>query len=83
MYEIYKLNEDLYQIHSSFANEKAMEGTLAAIIVYASTALGFDIDELEYAFLNMIENDTDSAHFGVNRTFIYSFNKKEKYGKVS
>lgn len=78
MYEIYKVDEDLYQIHSSFHGETAMEGTLVGITTYATYSLGFKIEELEYAFIDMIRNENDSAHFGINKTFIYSFNKKER-----
>jgi hypothetical protein len=58
-----------------------MEGTLLAILTYAVYTLGFDIKELEIALFEMLERDMDGAHFGINRTFIYAFNKNEK--KVS
>lgn len=78
MYEIYKLDNGLYQIHSSFYGEKAMEGTLLAILTYAAHTLNFDPNELEFALVDMLQKDKDSAHFGINRTFIYSFNKRDK-----
>jgi hypothetical protein len=82
MYEIYKLSEDLYQIHSSFSNEQAMEGTRIAILTYATHILGFKPDELETGLLDMLKLNRDSAHFGINRMFIYSFNKSEKYRRT-
>lgn len=78
MYELYKLNEDLYQIHSSFYGDEAKEGTLLAIITYATYTLGFNVGELEYALLDMLKNDYDGAHFGTNRTFLFSFDRSSK-----
>lgn len=78
MYNLYKLDEDLYQIHSSFYGEKAMEGTLVAIVTYMVTNLLFTVDEIECAVMAMHHEDMDAAHFGVNRTFIYPFNRNPK-----
>ena len=81
MYEIYKIDPDTFQIHSHYAQDRSMEGSQLAILTYAAFSLGFDPDELQAALLNMIETGTDSAHFGVNRTFLYCFNRSER--KVS
>jgi len=80
MYNLYKLGDDLYEIHSSFG-ETAMQGTLLAILTYATHNLKFDPDELQQALLNMLETDMDSAQFGINRTFIFAFNKDTKRPK--
>lgn len=77
MYEIYKLDNDLYQVHSTFTGVKSMEGTLLAILTYCTHVLGFNPSELEYALLNMIETENDAAQFGINRDFIYSFSRKK------
>lgn len=81
MYEIYKINEDLYQVHSTFTGETSMEGTCLAILTYCVHTLGFEASELEYALLDLIKTDRNAAHFGTAKRFIYSFNRKEKYGK--
>ena len=78
MYNIYKLNDDLYQIHTSLYQELSFEGPLLAILTHATFNLGFDPDELEYALLVMLNEDKDGAHFGINRTFLYPFNRNEK-----
>jgi len=83
MYELYQLNQNLYQIHSSEPYHNAMEGTMLAIGTYMVSQLGFKPVELEAALLDMLEQDRDAAHFGIMKTFIYSFNKDDKYGKVS
>ena len=80
MYEIYKIDENLYQIHSRYSEVRSMEGTLLAILTYAVYTLHFNTSELEFALLDMIDKDNDSAHFGINRMFIYSFNKQRKVG---
>ena len=78
MYEIYQLGSDLFEIHSSFYGEQAMRGTRLAILTYAVHTLGFKPMELEMALLDMIKRDHNAAHFGINKTFIYSFPKPEK-----
>ena len=77
MYNIYKLDNGLYQIHTP-PNQPSLEGPLLAILTHATFNLGFDPDELEYALLVMINEEKDAAHFGINRTFIYPFNRKDK-----
>lgn len=83
MYEIYKFGEDLYQVHSTFGGNKSMEGSLLAILTHCVYNLGFDPDELQDALLDMINTEKDAANFGINRRFIYSFSRKEKYGRAS
>ena len=78
MYEIYKIDENLYQVHSSFKGVSAREGTLYSIYKYCVHILGFDPDELEVALTEMVWNENDSCHFGVNRIFMWSFNRSEK-----
>jgi len=81
MYEIYKV-EDLYQIHSNLSHFAAKECSFLALLTYTHT-LGFDPDELQAALLDMLDKNHDSCHFGINKTFIYSFNKVDKYGRVA
>ena len=81
MYNIHKINEDRYQLHSDRTNS-LMESTLLHIMVYATDILGFNPDELEIAFVDMIRNDRDSAHFGIYKTFIFSFNKADREKKA-
>jgi len=78
MYNLYRLNDDLYQIHSAFRGEEAKEGTLLAILTYATHFLKFSPDELEFALLEMLRNGDDGAQFGINRTFLFTFDRKSK-----
>ena len=77
MFELYQINQDLYQIHGSDPHMKAMEGSLLAIGTYMVHSLDFKAEELELALLTMLEHNLDSSHFGINRMFIYAFNKNE------
>lgn len=83
MYEIYKLSDDLYQVHSSVRGVTAMEGSMVAIVTYMVTILKFEIDEIEFALVDMLQKDNDAAHFGMFGGFIYSFKRVAKYGKVA
>jgi hypothetical protein len=78
MYNLYKIDESTYQIHSAYSNEKAMEGNLFSICKYCIRTLGFELKELEFALQQMLESDCDAAHFGINRTFIFAFNRKDR-----
>jgi hypothetical protein len=78
MYELYKISDDKYEIHSSFNDVQAMEGTFVAIFVYMTEYLKFFPDEVEYAMVEMIRKDHNAAHFGVNKMFIFSFNRSKK-----
>ncbi len=80
MYELYQIQDNLYQVHSY---EEAIEGTLLAIGTYWVYSLGFNPVELEAALLDMIRQDKDSAHFDSRGNFVYSFIKSQKYGKAS
>jgi hypothetical protein len=72
MYKLYKLEEDLYEIHSLYDFERAMEGTLLGIMTYAVHSLRFNPIELELALLDMNDKDNDTADFSSKRTFVRS-----------
>ena len=79
MYKIYKIDEDLYQLHSTAIGVKAMEGTRLAVMMYAITKLGFEIDEIERGMLSLIENeDHDSLDYGIYKSFILSYQRERK-----
>lgn len=74
-YELFKLENDKYQIHSDMSGFKAMEGTTMAIIYYMVKKLGFELSEVEFAMHNMIQKDFDGAHFGFARSFLFSYER--------
>jgi hypothetical protein len=73
MYELRKLDSDLYQMHCSLPYETSMEGTLLAILTYSTHILGFNPDELELAVSDMIKYDLDGALFRIDKLFAYTF----------
>ena len=77
MYKIFKIDEDTYQIHSSFG-EKSMEGTRLSIMVYAIHVLGFKAEDIEIGMLDLIRTDNDALDYGINRTFLFSYKRKDK-----
>lgn len=77
MYQLRQLDLDFYEIHSSVHGVRAMRGNLLAILAYCVQNLGFNVNELEVALLDMLELDEDTAEFGANRKFIHSFERKK------
>lgn len=57
----------------------ALKGNFREIVIYAVVKLGFNISEIDEAIKDMYETGTNAAHFGSNRSFIYSFEKDFYY----
>jgi hypothetical protein len=83
MIEIYEIEENTYQVHSTNPSIRAIEGSLLAISVYLTHSLGIKVEELEAALLDMLDQDRDAANFSDRGMFVYSFNKNQKYGKTA
>ena len=81
MYEIRKISEDIYQLHCSYSHEQSVEGTLIALIVYATYKLGFDIDEIELALLDLI-GEKDRAFFYGSKRYSHSVTSYKKQRKA-
>ena len=77
-YQLYDLGHD-WQIKSS---RKTFTGTLKQVCTYAVLELGFSMNELEVAIMEMHKEFHNAAEFGMYRTFIYTFDKEEIYGKT-
>ena len=54
------------------------EGSLKEVTAYCETYLAFSTKEIDAALDDMVKKKTDSAHFGVIRSFIYSFDREHK-----
>jgi len=72
-FDIYELQLDIWVIHVKDSN--IYYGTFAEVVVYSITRLGFSSDQLELAVQEMVKYDNNAAHFGMNRSFIFTFNK--------
>lgn len=82
MTEIYCLLNNLYEVHSKYASH-GIETNLVGLFTYMTHSLGFSANEIEIALLDILDKNNDSAHFGYNKTFIYSFTRAKKYGSVA
>jgi hypothetical protein len=55
--------------------EAAFTGTIKDVIKYAVYHLYFNFEEIESAINSMIETNSNAAHFGMFKKFIYPFNQ--------
>ncbi len=58
-----------------------VSGTLHQICNYAVLRLGFKITEIEFAVIEMEKQFHDAAEFGIYKSFIFTFDRSEKYDK--
>jgi hypothetical protein len=73
-YNIIELSEDLWLFQQ--VGEESIYGTFLEIFLIALIQYSFNFNELELAIQHMIEEDHNAAHFGMWKSFIYSFNYK-------
>jgi hypothetical protein len=52
-----------------------------SIVLHAVIRMGVPIEEIEEAVKEMCQNNHDAANFGMNGTFIYTFNSNESLKK--
>jgi hypothetical protein len=55
-----------------------MEGTLRQICDFSTSFWGFQTKDFDVALDQMVKNDHDSAHFGIMKHFIYTFDRKDE-----
>ena len=60
-----------------------MTGGLKQICTYAVISLGFQFKELEMAVEEMEKQFHDGAEFGIYKSFMFTFDKTEKFGKIN
>jgi len=72
MYEVYKFDNE-WQVHTSY--DGAYAGSFKEIMKFCMKEIRVPAYELEAAVATMEQNGHNAIHFGVNRTFIYSFTK--------
>jgi hypothetical protein len=63
--------------HNSWAvqiiEQRLYTGTFREVILFSIVRLGFDMAELDKALTDMLDNKHDIAHFGMFKTFLYSY----------
>lgn len=77
-YQLYDLGDE-WQIKSS---RKTFTGTMKQVCTYAVLELGFSMEDLEIAILEMHKEFHNAAEFGMFKSFMYTFDKEEAYGKT-
>lgn len=56
-------------------------GTFREVILFSIVRLGFTMEELNIALNDMLTNGDDTAHFGIYRTFLYTFHTGWKHNR--
>lgn len=75
----YDLSEvELDQWVFSVRGGKVFTGTFVMIVVLMVTRYGFNIDDLEAATKEMVKNSHNTAHFGMYKSIIHTFNREEQ-----
>lgn len=77
MFNLYD-NGSSWEVH---APGMIYSGNFVRVITFCMLKLDFTSYELELAVSEMVKRDDNAAHFGVNRTFMWSFRKEEKDGR--
>lgn len=78
-YQLYELGT-MWEIHHS---RGVFRGTLQSVITYAIIELGFEFKELDTAVMAMEEKFHNGAEFGVLRSFMFTFDKEERFKNTS
>jgi hypothetical protein len=80
MYEI-RYKGDKWEVHTQ--GYGAYEGTLLQIFVFLMDRVGFTYDDIREGIEEMFWHDNDTAHFGIYKSFIYSYNYADKKKRVA
>lgn len=74
----YKLTEFSNNSWQVVGPDSAYSGNFKGTVKYAVTVLGFRLEEIEYAIERMIELNHNTAHFGIYKNLIYTYNTEIK-----
>lgn len=58
-------------------------GTFREVVLYSLFKGYFDIEEINVAVQTMLEEGHNSAHFGMNKFFLFTFNRTTPMRKAS
>lgn len=85
-YDLYQPFENIDQWVIDMRNGQSYHGTLKQVIKYMIQRLDFYFEDIEEGLEVLAGNsyqEHNSCHFGLNKTFIYSFKKKIEYQEAS
>jgi hypothetical protein len=80
-YDLYEAFDDNWVI--DLKNGNAFYGSFTDVIKYMISNLDFYHEDIEIAVQEMCQSKLNASHFGLNKTFIYSFSKEIVLDKVS
>jgi hypothetical protein len=75
MYELYLIGDE-WQIHTKEHGARA--GDFISIMRFCMRVVGIDAIELDVAVSEMCKSNHNCAHFGIWKSFIYTYNRGEK-----
>lgn len=80
----YNLMEKRYGLWSIEAiGNSSFTGSFMEVVYFMVKRMGFDIDDIEEAVSIMEEHGHNGCHFGMFRTWIYTFDAETKNGQVA
>jgi hypothetical protein len=80
-YDLYEVSDNCWAIH--IKGGKLFIGTFKEVVTACVTKLGFELEEFEFATKEMIDKGHNGAHFGMYRSFMFTFQREFKYDKAS
>lgn len=78
-YDLYEVTRDEWVLEVK--NGPIFHGTLVKIGVHAVKRMGFKMGDIEIATQEMLKHGHNAAHFGMYRTFMFTFQKDFKTDK--
>lgn len=81
--DLYQPFPELNQWVVDFKNGIRYHGTFQEVVSYLVFKQGFNTHEVDDAVFIMLEKDHNAIHFGMYKTFIFSFDKEINCEKAS
>jgi hypothetical protein len=75
-YDLYEKSNDEWILNVKGGS--VFVGTFRKVVTHAVTRMGFELDEIDFAVKQMLDKGHNAAHFGMYRSFIFSFQKEFK-----
>lgn len=80
-YNLIEITNDIWRIE--VISGRSFTGTFLEVVLFSVLKLGFNINEIDLAVKDMIDNSHSAAHFGMWSGFIFSFNHQREIRKAS
>jgi len=80
-YNLIEVTNDVWRI--DVINGRSFTGTFLEVVLFSVLKLGFNINEIDLAVKDMIDQNHNAAHFGMWTGFIFSFKYEREVRKAS